>query len=355
MKRNQPSNSSSDIVSEACSWFAQLETGNLSAADLDAFREWIGRSPRHASEIRRLAMLSEQLNILSDLAEPLSDAAESYQPIVSKRGRFSTRLVGAALASVMIAVILVVTSNLMSIQKPVMFATPVGGYLIQELSDGSVVRLNTDSQIEVLFDRESRTIRLNRGEVFFDVAHDTERPFLVQAANREVKAVGTAFVVRLEQQKFEVLVTEGVVKVEEIAVVTKPVAAAKGGVEDLEPRIGLSNPVFLKASQAISILDEIETPVIKTVAESEINRQLTWHMGYLEFSDMSLEEVIQEVSRHTELQLEIVDPAIKSTKFDGVFPTGDVRIIFDALETAYGIQIEYTGSNAVLIGERPNT
>jgi len=358
MKSTQYSNQAPDIVTEACAWIAQLETGDLTTADLEAFREWIGRSPRHASEIKRLAILSEQLNTLTDLAEPMREATASYQPIVSKRanrwGWLSIESVGAAFAAVMLAVTVVLTSSLLSTNEPIMLATPVGGYLEQELSDGSVVKLNTDSQIEVLFDRERRRITLHKGEVLFDVAHNPQRPFLVRAGDREVQAVGTVFVVRLQQQKFEVVVTEGVVKVAEVAVepvVGTDVDPVSAEIKELKVA---SRPVFLKASQALSILDEIKKPIIKTMAESEIERQLTWRMGYLEFTDMTLDEVIQELSRHTNLNIEIVDPDIKSIKFDGIFPTGDAKLIFEALEAGYDIQVEYIGSDTVRVGGNPS-
>ncbi len=78
------SENESNITVEACSWIAQLETGKLTAADEEAFREWISRSPRHASEIKSLAVMSKDLNLLSeayttDLAENMHCAAVSQK------------------------------------------------------------------------------------------------------------------------------------------------------------------------------------------------------------------------------------------------------------------------------------
>ena len=71
-----------DITAEASAWIAQLETGDLSKADLEALHEWMLRSPCHAAEIRRLARLSMELNVLTELSEALQDTREYYRPIL---------------------------------------------------------------------------------------------------------------------------------------------------------------------------------------------------------------------------------------------------------------------------------
>ena len=68
-KKDALSPDAPDLVSEATSWLAQLETGKLSKEDLAAFREWVQRSPRHYLEIRRLAELSREVNVLAGRSE----------------------------------------------------------------------------------------------------------------------------------------------------------------------------------------------------------------------------------------------------------------------------------------------
>jgi len=84
MSTSQHSRQAPDITAEACAWIAQLETGDLTPADVDAFREWMHRSPRHVAEIQRLARLSADLNILTALAQPLREAAAHYEPFVER-------------------------------------------------------------------------------------------------------------------------------------------------------------------------------------------------------------------------------------------------------------------------------
>src|SRR3546814_13511842 len=58
-----------------------------------------------------------------------------------------------------------------------------------------------------------RRVILRRGEASFEVAHNVQRPFVVSAEGLDVRAVGTAFVVGIEDGGVEVTVEEGVVAV----------------------------------------------------------------------------------------------------------------------------------------------
>ena len=68
-------NNTADLTAEACAWIAQIESESMKSDDLAAFKEWIERSPAHKKEIMRMAQLSGELNILTDMAVPLKEAA----------------------------------------------------------------------------------------------------------------------------------------------------------------------------------------------------------------------------------------------------------------------------------------
>lgn len=66
------------------------------------------------------------------------------------------------------------------------------------LADGSVARLAPGSAIAVTYAGNWRQVRLLRGEAWFDVQHDTSRPFYVDAKGITTTVLGTAFDVRLD-------------------------------------------------------------------------------------------------------------------------------------------------------------
>src|SRR6185369_14152926 len=99
-------------------------------------------------------------------------------------------------------------------QPSIDYATAVGEQRNVPLADGSILAINTASQVQVVsLGRDSRELRLVRGEAHFMVAHDPTRPFRVSAAGHVVQAIGTAFDVQLlDGGGLEVIVSEGHVK-----------------------------------------------------------------------------------------------------------------------------------------------
>src|SRR5205823_4691644 len=71
--------------------------------------------------------------------------------------------------------------------------TAAGERRVVTLSDGSQVQLDSLSELQVRYSGQTRALELIKGQARFDVAHETGRPFEVNAASRKVVALGTAF------------------------------------------------------------------------------------------------------------------------------------------------------------------
>ncbi len=350
MTESFTSNKSSDVTSEACAWIAQLETGDLSPEDLAAFREWIGRSPRHADEIMRLAHLSSDLNVLTEMADSLEQASESLRPIVKPGiGRSSIRSRLAAVTAVMAGVaaiaaaVVLINRDSSGPDYPFIVATDVGGYQETTLADGTIVRLNTDSQLEVDYDRDERSARLLRGEVYFDVAHEPDRPFVVYVRDKYVRAVGTAFVIHLREADFEVTISDGRVELADIPV-ERDVGStvAQGGAV-----LASTKPLSLHAGQRFVVSSLGEAKPVVEISERDLQRELSWQEGLFDFSETPLNEVVNEVSRYTSLQIEFADPELGDLRFGGIFRIGETEPLFDALEMSFDIDVEYVDDDQV--------
>ena len=331
--------SDSTVRTEASAWIAQLDKGNLTPADLRALCEWMRRSPRHTQELRLLARLSGELDVLTQLAGPLREASRSYY----MRGLRATPLpwfVSAALfAGLMVGLVLMRDA----VEPPAeawsqTVVTAVGEQREVKLLDGSVITLNTDSQLNVNYGAGYRNVRLLQGEVMFDVARDPDRPFVVDAGLRRIEAVGTAFAVRIEPDSVAVIVTEGRVRVFEPPPDDKSAAP-------------VNSPILLDSGKRIVIVREHAAPQpdAEPVSSQEIQRQLAWREGLLDFSETPLHEVIREVSRHTSLKIEVSDPSLRTLEFNGLFRTGDTATLFMALKTSFGIDARYIEADTVAL------
>ena len=329
------------IITEACAWIARLETGELSIPELAAFREWMRRSPRHAAEINRLAHLSADLERLPDFPLRKTDTDIQAMPVgqATARNRRSIVLAASGVAALLVVAVSLVFWRPATHDTNGPLATPVGGYLEKELSDGSLVRLNTDSRVVVAYDGARRTVHLQRGEVYFQVADD-DRPFLVRAKARDILATGTAFVVRLQDERIRVMVTEGQVAISQQAV------APRRGVAAGTPVAPPPAPILLQAGQNYED-SPTSTPPVTRMAETEVRRQLAWQRGLVEFTDTPLEEVVEDISRYTDLTIRFDDAELRAVRFGGMFPTGEIHRLFGVLESTYGISVAYVDESTV--------
>jgi transmembrane sensor len=95
-----------------------------------------------------------------------------------------------------------------------------------QLPDGTLVTLNYNSalQTEPAYNTDQRTVVLE-GEAYFEVAHDSARPFIVKAGNTATQALGTAFLVRAysAEKTVNVLLHNGKVKITEMSAGTETV------------------------------------------------------------------------------------------------------------------------------------
>jgi len=331
-----------DITAEASAWIAQLETGDLSEADLEALREWMLRSPRHAAEIRRLANLSMELNVLTEFSEALHEVRENYHPVLkSNRDRpifGSFGVIGLVVVlTIVLSLVFYISNRKIEFESPVLVSTSIGDYRDIELSDGSLVKLNTNSQIEIAYNKQSRRVRLVKGEAYFDVLSNSDRPFLVYAGERAVRAVGTAFTVRLIGEEFGVTVEEGKVELAE----TRANIVTKSIHNSVDPDIQFESQVILNAGQSITVLPAQNEIPVTTMSKRQLQRKLSWKNGFHDFSNTPLEEVVKEISRYSPMQIEITDPAIRELKFGGIFRIGETQPLLDTIESEFGINVTY--------------
>ncbi len=352
MSHNFTSDIKNDLTTEASAWLAQLESESMKSDDLAAFKEWVERSPAHKREIRRLASLSNDLNILAEMAGPLREAANKQRQIGNIRSKIKWPKLNA-LASFGLVVTFMVLGNffintLEQVNSPILYTTNVGVHREIELNDGTVIGLNTDSKIEIDYSPMRRKVRLLKGEAFFQVAHNPDRPFIVYAGEKSVKAIGTAFIVSLLPKAFEVTVTEGKVELSNTANITNNPTLDALGIHQSIQRPAISEapamPIFLSAGETVTYdpdeSSKVLTDVIETVSEREMQRRLSWKDGLLDFSETPLIDVIDDLSRYTDMKIEISDPALRNLKFGGLFRTDELQALFSALETTFAIKIE---------------
>ena len=361
------------IEREAREWLIRLDGDDEPGQDdIEALHEWVNRSPAHHQEMLRISTFWNDANILTELSIPLHSKAERTNS-QNRPGIFSVFLhpllaykrVGAVMAVCILAIGAAIFNGFYPSSNTSIngiYDTTIGEVHLQTLADGSVMELNTDSQVQVNYSDAVRKIRLLRGETHFVVAHNPDWPFEVYAGRGRVKAVGTAFSVRLTDDRVKVTVFEGKVDLATLvdnAVAREEAAITSGEMSSGDKTEGVYKPVLNKigslmerqsvtfSSQSIGVHELVNgksyPPIdeITTLAQQELDRQLSWRGGgYLVFAGDPLSLVVDEVSRYTPITIDIADSKLRDLRIGGRFKVGELDAMLDALKT-FGIQVSY--------------
>ena len=331
---------------EASAWIAKLDQG-LDDAEADALRAWMRADARNQAELLEMARMWDQMDALARLSELFPRAADA-SPAAPRRGRYRTaryRIAIAAAGAVVLAglaTIPTITDSSETATAPDLdfdvaaHETAIGSVSTIELSDRSAITLNTNSRAVVRFAQRQRVVKLERGELHIDVAHDPTRPLSVIAGRHVVQAVGTAFSVRLDaSQAVEVLVVDGRVRVH----VDEQGPASPGAVE---PRS------FLLAEGERVVLNA-DSEVVETLAADEVEVELSWRNGHLIFRGESLAAAVAEVGRYTTARFVIVDEDLRQVRVAGLFKRGDVAGFLSTLEANFDIVHARAGDETILL------
>ncbi len=286
------------IDAEAAGWAARIDGGPFEPRQEQAFQAWLGedtRAPGAFARVRALALASERARALGPDFDP---AAFSRAPILARRTML--KMAGAIAASALAA-----AGVWQAVSQHGRFSTGKGETKVVALKDGSVVTLNTASEIQVNYSERLRAVELIHGEALFDVAKNRLRPFVVAAGDTNVRAVGTSFTVRhLDAAPVEVLVREGVVEVFEPGVDAAPV------------RIAANNRAVAQAAGGAPI-------AAMAVPAAQVQRQLAWQNGQIAFEGETLARAAEEFSRYSDTRIVVDDPVLAHEEIAGLFRAND--------------------------------
>ncbi|RDS85058.1 DUF4880 domain-containing protein [Dyella monticola] len=297
---------------EAIAWFVRTHSDQRTLADEDRFAQWLKQDARHAEAYARV-----------EKAWRAAGPDITARPLVGERRwgknkRLWTRWrMSLAAALVLLTVSAYLVSDMDGIRTGT-FTTSSGQLRTLSLADGSIITLNTRSEVTVKLARHLRLIRLTRGEARFQVAKDATRPFIVDADSAQVRAVGTVFDVRVAERHIAVTLVEGKVQITSAPLLGKVPA-----------------PTLLTAGERFS-LDTVGgehrvEPVNLARASAWIHRQLI-------FDATPLAVAVEEANRYLPAPIAIDDPSVRDIRVSGVVRAGNVASFVATLESSFPVQ-----------------
>ncbi|MFP5515256.1 MAG: FecR family protein [Alphaproteobacteria bacterium] len=304
------------LFSEANAWFFRLQSDDLSPAERTAFAEWLARSPAHSRAWGELRTL------LHDLKEPARAAYSKSRTAAPRRpAAAGVRRFAAAMA------VLLAVGGFGVWRGPTLYqnavadqVTSTGQRRTLTLPDGSTADMNGDTALALDFQDGARRVRILRGEAWFRVTRDPDRPFVVDGGAGAARVLGTQFSVRREDDRTTVTVGEGLVEVathrsaDDHAPWPDSVRLRPGESAEAGPH-GLTGP------QAVD----------PTVA-------FAWRQGQIVFRQQSLASVITALNLQWPGRVVLLNDEAAERVVSGVFALDRPDAVFDALERGLGVR-----------------
>lgn len=295
----------------AAAWFAQLRSDERSALDDLRFQEWLDADPKH---VVAHDDLRETWDVLSGIAEEPEIQAMRRQALSRRVGFAGTLGFGRAtpslravpaLAATLVLTIAAALALLFSAtgQPYQAHHTVAGERNIITLDDGTLVTLASSSRLVTAFTPAERRVKLTKGEAYFDVAHNGERPFIVEAGSGEITALGTEFDVHKKNGETVVTLVQGRVEV-----------AALGA----QPADG-PHKVQLAPGERVSY----DKSGLSDVRRIDLARAVSWKDGRIFAENEPLEKVVAEINRHSKRKIQFGDGnhELRRIIVSGVFRT----------------------------------
>ncbi|MEN0035527.1 MAG: FecR domain-containing protein [Cellvibrio sp.] len=279
---------------QAIYWYVLLSSGEATEAERSDCEHWRSAHPQHADAWARLDAVRG--NLLSSVAgAPSSIAIPTLTALGAKRRSVVKGMMWLALGAG--------GSALMWREQPWQtyladFKTGRGEQREFKLADGSLVILNTATQVNQHYDSNVRRLQLLHGEIIIQTGKlETEaRSFEVLTRHGRIKALGTRFIVRDMESHTQVTVLEHAV--------------------EITPQDSTAT-LQLNAGQQIRF-DKQATNSPETMAPNAE----AWAQGSLVVNDWSLSKVIAELARYRTGVLRC-SPAASAIRVSGVFPLKD--------------------------------
>jgi transmembrane sensor len=286
----------SSELDKASAWLARLQSGSISAAEQRAFQLWLQENPTHQDAYNQVQNLWQ--------SSTLDAALLHYADVpIKTRAQHKLHWLAAACLIITCAWSLQVLGLIDTWQAD--YVTATGEQHSFTLEDGSTVMLNTDSAFQVENSERVRQVRLLRGEAYFNVQPNPNRPFVVRSDSDTVRVVGTRFTVSSREQT-QVAVEHGIVEC----------ANGRGD----KTRLTAGQKSTLKPQNASAVITDKDT-----------TQTFAWTKGRLVFKDRKLVDIVTELERYHTGKIVVANSQLRQTRLTGNYKLQDIPALVETL------------------------
>lgn len=208
------------------------------------------------------------------------------------------------------------------------YATTIGGREILTLRDGSVIELSTDTVVRLSDSAQQRTVRLEKGEAYFNIRHDAAHPFVVMVGDHRVTDLGTKFLVRRDVGRMRVALYEGSAQIDAV-----------------DSSQAERSVVLTPGEVAVATADSLS--VSKQPARA-LSDALGWRRGQLVFYHTTLGDAVAEFNRYNRTQIKVGDAHTARLVVNGSFPTNGIAAFTETAQQVFAVHVEHHGDEIVV-------
>jgi ferric-dicitrate binding protein FerR (iron transport regulator) len=337
-------------------------SGNSSAEESEELLHWVGLSEENRlyfSQFQLIWVQSEEEKHTNDnhweqLLNRIEDRENTtirWNNLAEERKERSFRVMKYAAVFTGFLVLSAIFFYLMKVRPSAVtvaenvIEVPYGSKMSLTLPDHSKLWINSGSKVvyDHRFGVDHRRIRIE-GEVFFEVAKNPKLPFIVQAGNVSIRALGTAFNVKAypEEKLVETTLVHGSVEVnkagEKKSVLLKPSEKIViKNVNKSKENINLASSEFVKGNK--QTIDSASSGEVVVNQDVNVEKETAWKEGKLIFERESLENLATKLMRKYDVSFSFQDEELKSYKFTGTFNDLSLEQIMEAL--SFSAPVDY--------------
>ena len=299
-----------DPRDQAAYWYERMHSDDVTDADRSAFEQWYQAAPgneQHYQQVQHIWRMAAALP--KSEVQKLGTVQAPNAVLRPSRRAFWSYGLGLACAAALTFSFVDPMHWRAAPEYQAQFATAHGERREIVLPDDSILLLNTDTVVSVALYEHRRTVRLDHGEVFFQVDGTQGTPFVVEMESGAVRVTGTQFNVRHIDPAFSVDVVQGSVAVSAGPWWRKQTAMLRPG-----DTARVSQPGHLEARQG-----------------TDVESSVAWREGKVVFRGTPLADAIQELNRYSAQRMVVRDTQIGGLRVSGVFNIDDLGSFLAAL------------------------
>lgn len=312
----------STMQSEARRWLLRITSGEATAADAEALKQWCAQSPSHARAFAEANLLWDNV----EAAAQLPSAVASFQAASLGQPRHSRRWVlGAMTATAAAGAFAVYPPFGLWPSLPELgadYRTRTAERRDIAMPDGVSIELNTRSSLNIVADQSGQQIQLVAGEAAISCPSRPAQSVAVSAGGGVVRAAGAQFNIRSDSAGSVVTCRRGVVALD---YAEQSVSVGEG--------------------HQASYADGRVGPVVAVEAAAV----MAWREGQLVFRQTPLAEVVAEVNRYRNGRIVLINEALGRRPVEAKIPIDRVDSLIALVQQAYGAKVTWLPGAIVVI------